>query len=75
MPELSEWRNAPRVAPGGLGSPAFPPYARGAHAAGRDAVTTLGEEKPMPFYEKGEIRIHYEEVGPGFPLLVIPGAG
>src|SRR5216684_608876 len=29
----------------------------------------------MPFYEKGEIRIHYEEVGPGFPLLVIPGGG
>jgi hypothetical protein len=29
----------------------------------------------MPFYEKGEIRIHYEEVGAGFPLLVIPGAG
>ena len=29
----------------------------------------------MPFCEKGEIRIHYEEVGPGFPLLVIPGGG
>ena len=29
----------------------------------------------MPFYEKGEIRIHYEEVGAGFPLLVIPGGG
>ena len=29
----------------------------------------------MPFYEKGEIRIHYEEVGSGFPLLVIPGGG
>jgi pimeloyl-ACP methyl ester carboxylesterase len=29
----------------------------------------------MPFYEKGEIRLHYEEVGSGFPLLVIPGGG
>ena len=29
----------------------------------------------MPFYERGEIRIHYEEVGSGFPLLVIPGGG
>ena len=29
----------------------------------------------MPFYEKGDIRIHYEEAGSGFPLLVIPGGG
>src|SRR5271155_1792358 len=29
----------------------------------------------MPFYEKGEVRIHYEEIGSGFPLLVIPGGG
>ena len=29
----------------------------------------------MPFYEKGEIRIHYEETGSGFPLLLIPGGG
>ena len=29
----------------------------------------------MPFYERGQIRIHYEEVGSGFPLLVIPGGG
>jgi pimeloyl-ACP methyl ester carboxylesterase len=29
----------------------------------------------MPFYEKGNVRIHYEEVGSGFPLLVIPGGG
>ena len=29
----------------------------------------------MPFYEKGEIRIHYQEAGSGFPLLVIPGGG
>ena len=29
----------------------------------------------MPFYEKGDSRIHYQEVGSGFPLLVIPGGG
>src|SRR6202040_3364582 len=28
-----------------------------------------------PFYEKGEIRIDYEEVGSGLPLMVIPGGG
>lgn len=29
----------------------------------------------MPFYERGSVRIHYEEVGSGFPLLIIPGGG
>ena len=29
----------------------------------------------MPFYDKGDVRIHYEEAGSGFPLLVIPGGG
>ncbi len=29
----------------------------------------------MPFYEKGKVRIHYEEAGSGFPLLIIPGGG
>ncbi len=29
----------------------------------------------MPFYEKGPVRIHYEEAGSGFPLLIIPGGG
>jgi pimeloyl-ACP methyl ester carboxylesterase len=29
----------------------------------------------MPFYEKGNVRIHYEEAGSGFPLLIIPGGG
>ena len=29
----------------------------------------------MPFYEKGNVRIRYEEVGRGFPLLVTPGGG
>jgi len=29
----------------------------------------------MPIYEKGDVRIRYEEVGSGFPLLVTPGGG
>src|SRR5215475_5651786 len=27
------------------------------------------------FYEKGKVRIRYQEVGSGFPLLAIPGGG
>src|ERR1700675_4223440 len=29
----------------------------------------------MPFYVTGDVRIHYEEAGSGFPLLLIPGGG
>jgi len=29
----------------------------------------------MSFYEKGAVRIRYEEAGSGFPLLLIPGGG
>jgi pimeloyl-ACP methyl ester carboxylesterase len=29
----------------------------------------------MSFYEKGSVRIHYEETGSGFPLLLIAGGG
>ena len=29
----------------------------------------------MPVYERGPVRIHYEERGSGFPLMVIPGGG
>src|SRR5262245_594999 len=46
---------------------------------GRSAVkaehNAVQGETIMPFYEKGDVRIHYEEVGSGFPLLVIPGGG
>jgi len=33
------------------------------------------EGAAMRFYEKGAVRIHYEEAGSGFPLLLIPGGG
>src|ERR1700676_1384320 len=29
----------------------------------------------MSFYENGAVRIYYEEVGSGMPLLVLPGGG
>jgi len=29
----------------------------------------------MPTYERGPVRIHYEEAGSGFPLLIIAGGG
>ena len=29
----------------------------------------------MPFYERDSVKIHYQEVGSGFPLLIIPGGG
>ena len=29
----------------------------------------------MPFYERGDTRIFYEEAGEGFPLMIIPGGG
>ncbi len=32
-------------------------------------------EAARPFFEKGHVRIHYEESGSGFPLLLIAGGG
>jgi pimeloyl-ACP methyl ester carboxylesterase len=29
----------------------------------------------MPFFQKGQVRIRYEEAGTGFPLMVTPGGG
>ena len=37
--------------------------------------TVSGRRIAMPFYEGGPVRIHYEEVGSAFPLLLIPGGG
>jgi pimeloyl-ACP methyl ester carboxylesterase len=34
-----------------------------------------GPGAAMRFYEKGAVRIHYEEAGSGFPLLLIAGGG
>ena len=39
------------------------------------AQQTQKGETTMPFYQKGDVRIRYEEAGSGFPLLIIPGGG
>jgi pimeloyl-ACP methyl ester carboxylesterase len=44
------------------------PAPREAPPSGQGAATTS-------FYEKGNVRIRYQEVGSGFPLLVTPGGG
>ena len=45
-------------------------------AAPRVFAQPAGQGGPaMSFYEKGPVRIHYEEAGSGFPLLLIAGGG
>ena len=39
------------------------------------AEQTSQDGAAMSFYEKGPVRIRYEEVGSGFPLLIIAGGG
>src|SRR3954447_16391141 len=53
----------------------------GAVAAGRAATRSLAQqpagngENAAKIYTKGNVRIHYQEAGSGFPLLLIPGGG
>jgi pimeloyl-ACP methyl ester carboxylesterase len=54
--------------------------AAGAAAAASAAVPRVLGQQPErkgtgKFYEKGPVRIYYEEAGTGFPLLLIPGGG
>src|SRR6202045_141559 len=55
--------------------------ATGAAATARAAAPRLFAQQTgkggaaMSFYEKGPVRIHYEEAGSGFPLLLIAGGG
>ncbi|HEY2184527.1 MAG TPA: alpha/beta hydrolase [Xanthobacteraceae bacterium] len=45
-------------------------------AAPRVFAQQVGQGGAAPaFYEKGNVRIRYQEVGAGFPLLVTPGGG
>jgi pimeloyl-ACP methyl ester carboxylesterase len=39
------------------------------------AQQTGQKEAAMSFYEKGPVRIHFEDTGSGFPLLLISGGG
>src|ERR1700731_901376 len=50
--------------------------ARALSAAPRGCAQPGGQGgAAMYFYEKGAVRIHYEEAGSGFPLLLIAGGG
>ena len=44
-------------------------------AAPRVFAQQAGQAGAPVFYEKGPVRIHYEEAGSGFPLLLIAGGG
>jgi pimeloyl-ACP methyl ester carboxylesterase len=47
----------------------------GAAAAALAAGSRVFGQQSGRFYERGPVRIHYEEAGSGFPLLLIPGGG
>src|SRR5262245_60743266 len=47
----------------------------GAAAAATAAASGVFAQQGGKFYEKGGVRIRYEEVGSGLPLLVTPGGG
>src|SRR5215475_1146954 len=54
--------------------------AAGAVAVATAAVPRVFAQQPAAagggkFYEKGPVRIYYEEAGSGFPLMLIPGGG
>jgi len=54
--------------------------AAGAAAAATTAVPRIfaqqsGKGGSGKFYERGPVRIYYEEAGSGFPLLLLPGGG
>jgi pimeloyl-ACP methyl ester carboxylesterase len=44
-------------------------------AAPRVFAQAQGQSGAFKFYEKGNVRIRYQEVGSGFPLLCTPGGG
>jgi hypothetical protein len=48
---------------------------RDAAHSGTSPPNLSKEDQGMPFYERGDVRIYYEEAGSGFPLLVTPGGG
>ena len=44
-------------------------------AAPKAAAQQTGLPGTTKFYQRGNVKIAYQEVGTGFPLLVIPGGG
>jgi pimeloyl-ACP methyl ester carboxylesterase len=58
------------------------PIRRNILATGAAAATMMAaapqvfaQQEPAKFFEKGPVRIHYQEAGSGFPLLLIAGGG
>jgi len=49
--------------------------AAAATAAAPRVFAQQGDQGGFKFYDKGDVRIRYQEVGSGFPLLVTPGGG
>src|SRR5258707_9963390 len=53
--------------------------AAGAAAAASSAMPRVFAQQPSAgsgkFFEKGAVRIYYEEAGSGFPLMLLPGGG
>src|SRR5579872_5265741 len=49
--------------------------AAGAAAAATHVFAQQGKAATGKFYERGAVRIYYEESGSGFPLLLLPGGG
>ena len=49
--------------------------AAAATAAVPQVFAQQGDQGAFKFYEKGNVRIRYQEAGSGFPLLVTPGGG
>jgi len=59
-----------------MGSTRRTVLAAGVAAAATTAVPrVLAQTGKGKFYERGPVRIYYEETGSGFPLLLIPGGG
>src|SRR5581483_9044008 len=49
--------------------------AAGAAAAASRVFAQQGKAGTGRFYERGPVRIYYEEAGSGFPLMLLPGGG
>ncbi len=63
-----------------MGSTRRTVLAAGAAAAATAAAPRVfgqqaGQQRTGKFYERGPVRIYYEEAGSGFPLLLLPGGG
>src|SRR5262249_45165863 len=55
--------------------PTLPTLSSPTCARGSRRTGTEPQGAAMSFYERGPVRIHFEESGKGFPLLLIAGGG